>query len=64
MKKLIHVANVALFDQNNRVLLLKRSENLRQPGYWGLVGGLVDAGESAKETAVREVKDRYKLSTF
>jgi 8-oxo-dGTP pyrophosphatase MutT (NUDIX family) len=57
MKKLIHVANVALIDQNNKILLLKRSRNLKQPEYWGLVGGLVDAGETPESAAIREVTE-------
>ncbi|WP_143415129.1 NUDIX hydrolase [Geobacillus sp. E263] len=46
-------------NEKNEVLLQKR----RQPkGYWGLPGGLMELGESAEETARREVWEETGLT--
>lgn len=55
MKKTIQVANVAVFDLNNNVLLLKRSKNLKNPECWSLPGGLIDDEENAEDTVLREL---------
>lgn len=45
-------------DDPDKLLLFKRAEGERQePGSWGFSGGKVDAGESASEALVREVKE-------
>lgn len=45
-------------DEQRRLLLMKRSDNGNIfPGYWGLIGGFVDAGETPQEAAVREAKE-------
>jgi 8-oxo-dGTP diphosphatase len=41
---------------NNKILLVKRGTVVFK-GYWALPGGRVDAGETAEETVVREVKE-------
>jgi 8-oxo-dGTP pyrophosphatase MutT (NUDIX family) len=55
MKKLIHVANMALINSDHKILLLKRSDNLRKPGIWGCPGGMVDPGEDQLQAAKREL---------
>ena len=55
MKKLIFVANIALINSDNKVLLLKRSKNLRKPDFWGFPGGLVDNGENYEVAVKREL---------
>lgn len=43
-------ATVLILDKENRLLLLKRSDNK----YWGPPGGATELGESIEETARRE----------
>jgi mutator protein MutT len=42
-------------------ILLERRKNEPGRGQWSIPGGLVELGESAKETAVREVKEETGL---
>jgi len=45
-----------IINDNNEVLLLKRSENSRtEPGTWSRPGGAVEYGESLKQAVEREV---------
>jgi len=44
-------AGALVFDKQNRLLLHQRSDN----GYWGIPGGFMELGESAEETARREI---------
>ena len=43
-----------LLISEGKLLLLKRSKNVRNPGKWGLPGGQRDGSESSWQTAVRE----------
>lgn len=49
-------ANIILTNTENQILLQKRNE-----GTWGLLGGLMEIGESLEETAIREVKEESGL---
>ncbi len=58
-KNLLH-NEVAVFiiNDNNQVLLQKRSANKRfNPNKWGLCAGHVDAHESLEDAAIREAKE-------
>jgi 8-oxo-dGTP pyrophosphatase MutT (NUDIX family) len=46
-------AAVALFDENGRILLLRRKDNDK----WTMPGGTMDFGESLGQCAVREVRE-------
>jgi ADP-ribose pyrophosphatase YjhB (NUDIX family) len=50
-------AEAAIFDADDRLLLIRRSDD----GCWGLVSGYVDAGESPAGTIVREVREEVGL---
>jgi len=50
-------ADAAIFDDEERVLLVRRSDDLR----WGLIAGWVDPGETPTETVVREVGEEVGL---
>lgn len=46
---------VNIIIENRKILLMKRSDNSRTyPGYWGLVGGFLEFGETGEQGAVRE----------
>lgn len=46
-----------IFDENQRVLLTRRTDN----GQWCLPGGAMDSGESAAEACEREVREETGL---
>lgn len=50
-------AEAAIFDDDDRILLIRRSDD----ACWGLVSGYIDAGESPAETIVREVREEIGL---
>ena len=50
-------ADAAIFDANERVLLVHRADDKK----WGLISGWVDPGESPALTAIREVKEEVGL---
>jgi ADP-ribose pyrophosphatase YjhB (NUDIX family) len=50
-------AEAAIFDEEDRILLIRRSDD----HCWGLVSGWVDAGESPADTIVREVEEEIGL---
>lgn len=50
-------AEAAIFDDEDRILLIRRSDDQT----WGLISGYVDAGESPAETIVREVHEEVGL---
>jgi len=50
-------AAVAIFDDENRLLLLKRKDNDK----WTMPGGTMDFGESLADCAIREVKEETNL---
>jgi ADP-ribose pyrophosphatase YjhB (NUDIX family) len=49
--------DAALFDEHDRVLLVKRVDDES----WGLVAGFVEPSESPEQTAVREVQEEVGL---
>jgi 8-oxo-dGTP diphosphatase len=55
MRRLIHVANMALINSENKILFLRRSDNIDRSGVWGFPGGMIDVGESSIMAAKREV---------
>jgi 8-oxo-dGTP pyrophosphatase MutT (NUDIX family) len=50
-------ADAAIFDDDGRVLLVHRADDLR----WGLISGWVDPGETPTLTVVREVREEVGL---
>ncbi|MGG0822339.1 NUDIX domain-containing protein [Paenibacillus turicensis] len=55
--KIIVTGGAIIRDQQNRILLQRRSDY----GDWGLPGGGMDAGESIEETMIREVYEEIGL---
>jgi len=62
MTRLPNAASVALID-GQRVLLIQRA---RAPwlGLWSLPGGRLEAGETAEQCAIREVREETGLSIY
>lgn len=54
---ILNYAGCIIFDEDDRLLLQKRSDCEQ----WGFLGGMVEFGESVSETAVREVKEESGL---
>ena len=50
-------ADAAIFDDDDRILLVRRVDDDR----WGLVAGWVDANETPEQTAVREIAEEVGL---
>jgi isopentenyl-diphosphate delta-isomerase len=64
-KKLLHrICNVLVFNKRGDLLLQKRAAGVSYlPGHWSTsVGGHVISGESAKEAAMREMKEEVGVS--
>ena len=54
---MIEVAAGVIISPEGRILLGKRPEGKPYPGYWEFPGGKVEAGESAREALMRELKE-------
>lgn len=57
-------AKVILYNDKKEVLLQKRDHNpeILFPGYWGLLGGAIEEGESPEEGLRREIKEEIELT--
>lgn len=49
------LVTAAVVVENGRVLITKRPENKRHPGYWEFPGGKVNPGEAPEEALAREM---------
>jgi ADP-ribose pyrophosphatase YjhB (NUDIX family) len=54
-------AAVVVFDDDGRLLLVKRAESATQPGLWSIPAGYVDYGEEVREAAARELLEETGL---
>lgn len=50
-------ADAAIFDEHDRILLVRRVDD----GRWGLIAGWVDANETPERTVVREIAEEVGL---
>jgi len=61
-EKMLKGAAVVIFDEEGRVLILLRPENMTwAPGKWALPGGHIEEGEKPIDAAVREVREETTL---
>ena len=58
MPLIICAVGVIVTDSNNKILLIKRSDD----GNWCIPGGVMDVGESIQETAKREVFEETNIN--
>ncbi len=59
----VHAVGAIVFDERERVLLVKRGRPPNQ-GRWSLPGGRVEPGESARDAVVREVREETGLGVL
>jgi 8-oxo-dGTP diphosphatase len=56
---------VIIFNDKNKVLLLKRSQKVdTYRGLWGFPGGKIEDGETSVDAAVREVSEETGLEVY
>lgn len=64
-EKITNGTAVMIFDNENRVLILKRSKgSYWMPERWGLPGGKIEEEEAPIEAAKREVREETELNVF
>lgn len=54
-------AAVIVFDEERRLLLVKRAEGATRPGFWSIPAGFVDYGEEVRAAAARELLEETGL---
>ncbi|TDM42382.1 NUDIX domain-containing protein [Macrococcoides goetzii] len=55
---LIVVGSGVILEKDDKILLEQRADN----SLWGIPGGLLEIGETVKETAIREIYEETGLS--
>ena len=56
------VSLLLLYDEEKRILLQHREENIKRlPGYWAFFGGRIEKGETPEQALVREVKEELDI---
>ena len=55
-------AAVVIFDDDSRLLLVKRAVGATRPGYWSIPAGYVNYGEEIREAAARELWEETGLT--
>ena len=59
-KKIIAV-NVAIINQQNKVLIAKRPADKPMPNKWEFPGGKIEHGETPEECLTRELKEEFDI---
>ncbi|NBY21145.1 NUDIX domain-containing protein [bacterium] len=54
----IPAVNTAIFNENNEILLTRRSSTVREPGKWCLPGGHLEVGNSGSMGPSEKLKKR------
>lgn len=61
--KMVRVSLTVIFNNENKILLLKRSEKTNWcPDCWALVGGKIEKNETPEQGLVREVKEETQIN--
>ncbi len=63
MKPHLHVA-CAIIEQDGTVLTAQRSATMSLPLKWEFPGGKIEAGETAEECLIRELREELGVSVF
>jgi len=64
VRKLVLVSACALIDPDNRVLIAQRPAGKSMEGLWEFPGGKIEAGETAENALVRELKEELGITTW
>ncbi|MDP2860624.1 MAG: NUDIX domain-containing protein, partial [bacterium] len=65
MKQIRNISIILLYDNNGKMLLQHRDENIAiLPGHWSFFGGKIEENEMPEEALKRETKEEleYKLT--
>jgi ADP-ribose pyrophosphatase YjhB (NUDIX family) len=54
-------AAVVVFDDHDRILLVRRAQGATRPGLWSIPAGFVDYGEDVRAAAARELREETGL---
>lgn len=54
-------AAVVVFDEHERILLVRRAAGATKPGLWSIPAGFVDYGEEIRDAAARELEEETGL---
>lgn len=60
-KKRIHVAAGIIENIKGEILIAKRGDHQHQGGLWEFPGGKVEAGETAQQALIRELKEEVNI---
>lgn len=52
---------VAVIERDGRWLMIRRGEGVIAPGYWCFPGGGIEAGETAEQALIREIREEVGL---
>lgn len=59
---MFYASIVFVINDEDKVLVLKRSKSGSFPNVWGLPGGKAEFGELPEETAIREVREETQIN--
>jgi len=51
----------AIIEENERILVIQRSENMKLPCKWEFPGGKIEEGETEEECILREIKEELNI---
>lgn len=57
----VSVVAVGVFVKNNRVFIARRGEKQSYPGLWEFPGGKIEAGETAVQAVIRELREELEI---
>lgn len=55
---------VAVIERDGRWLMIRRAETVIAPGFWCFPGGGIEAGETAEQAVVREIREELELDVL
>ncbi|MCK6392546.1 Nudix family hydrolase [Zoogloea sp.] len=64
MRKIVHVAAAVITRPDGSFLVGQRAADTFYPGYWEFPGGKVEAGETAREALIRELREELDMEVL